>query len=714
MKTTTLATAPATSRFEAARQAAEAMVRDDSDATALLERGRAVAATVAALDVDDTCTIGAMVAPLLATGAVTPDAARAAFGPEVVDFAHALGELGSFRVSDRAGGDRQLSAGQAEALRKMLLAVITDPRLVLVRLAEQLQALRGARNLPGPERDRLARETRDVYAPLANRLGIWQVKWELEDLAFRYLEPDHYREIARKLNERRADRERYIDEFQADLTRLLAEAGIRAEVAGRPKHIYSIWRKMQRKDLSFEQVFDVRAVRILTESVADCYAALGIVHGRWLYIPGEFDDYIATPKENDYRSLHTAVIGPGGMPVEVQIRTQEMHAHAELGVAAHWRYKEGRGRDAAYDRKIQWLRELLAPAAEAEADRDFLDQVRADLFEDRVYVLTPKGDVVDLPAGSTPLDYAYHVHTSLGHRCRGARVNGRMVTLDYKLANGEAVEIIAGKEPQPSRDWLIDQLGYLASPRSRAKVRAWFRRQDEGRNRVEGKELFERELARLGLANAVPLPELLEELHLDTAEALYLALGAGDMSVAQVSGAIQRRLKLREPLAPPAPPAAPATRRKAATGLQVEGIGDLACTYARCCNPMPPEPIAGYITVGRGVTIHREGCPSLERMRRRQPERVLSVSWGGAGERGFEVDIVIQAYDRHGLVRDIGAVLTDQKIGILRMTTTTNPSTHTADILVTISIHGLEELSRLMTRLTAIRNVLSVRRRDGG
>jgi GTP pyrophosphokinase len=469
---------------------------------------------------------------------------------------------------------------------------------------------------------------------------------------------------------------------------------------------------MQRKQFTFEQVLDVRAVRVLAGSVRDCYAVLGLVHGRWPYIPGEFDDYIATPKGNDYRSLHTAVMGPGQMPVEVQIRTREMHEHAELGVAAHWRYKEGGGKDAAWDRKIQRLRELLAPAADGEADRDFLDRVRADLFEDRVYALTPKGDIVDLPAGATPLDYAYHVHTELGHRCKGARVNGRMVTLDYKLSNGEAVEIITGKHPQPSRDWLIDQLGYLASPRSRAKVRAWFKRQDEGKNRQEGRDLFERELTRLGLQNAISMPELLEELHLPGADALYLALGAGDLNVAQVSGAIQRRLKA---LAPPdmARPPAATRRRKPSTGLEIEGVGDLACTFARCCNPVPPEPIAGYITVGRGVTIHREGCRSLERMRRQQPERVLSVAWGAAGERGFEVDILVHAYDRHGLVRDLGAVLTEEKIGIIRMTSATHPASNTADILVTITIRGLEELSHLLTRLKGIRNVVYARRKTG-
>ena len=709
MKTTHLDSSTETPQLAATRAAVEELLPLGDDSQPALRRGLGIAAIVAALEVDPDTVTGAFLAPLLSAGALGMDAARQRFGEGPTRFARDLAALGSFHVGERFSPDRGLSPSQAESLRKMLLAVITDPRLVLIRLAEQLYHLRDAGKLSPEDRDRLAWETREVYAPLANRLGIWQLKWELEDFAFRLLQPGEYKFIAGKLNERRADRERYIEEITTELDGMLRESGIDAEVTGRPKHIFSIWRKMQRKQLSFEQVFDVRAVRILTASVADCYAALGLVHGRWLYVPGEFDDYIATPKENDYRSLHTAVIGPGGVPVEVQIRTRDMHEQAELGVAAHWRYKEGKARDAAYDRKIQWLRELLSPTTGTEDHRDFLDEIRAELFEDRVYVLTPKGDVVDLPAGSTPLDYAYHVHTELGHRCRGARVNGRMVTLDYKLASGEAVEILTGKHPAPSRDWLIEQLGYLASPRSRSKVRSWFRRQDEGQNRHEGRDLFERELTRLGVQSSVSLPALLAELKLDTADALYLALGAGNMNVAQVSGAVQRLLKEAQSLAPP-PRSHPERRRKRSTGLDIEGIGDLVSTFARCCNPLPPEPIAAYVTIGRGVTVHRANCASLERMRRQHPERVLSVEWGRAGEQGFAVDIALEAYDRRGLVRDVSGLLTDEKISIVRMTTETDRSTNIARIDVTITIHDLEELSRLLTRLKSLPNVIGARR----
>jgi GTP pyrophosphokinase len=593
----------------------------------------------------------------------------------------------------------------------MLLAVVTDPRLVLVRLADQLRRMRHARELAEPERLRLSWETREIYAPLANRLGIWQLKWELEDLAFRWLEPASYRQIAGQLNESRVDRERWIEAAIAEVSAELAKAGIEAEVIGRPKHIYSIWRKMNRKGLAFDQVLDVRAIRIVTATVADCYAALGVVHGRWTYIPGEFDDYIATPKDNLYRSLHTAVIGPGAAPLEIQIRTREMHEHAELGVAAHWRYKEGAARDAAYDRKIEWLRELLLPAAEAETDSDFLSRVRADLFEDRVYALTPRGEVVDLPAGATPIDFAYHVHTDLGHRCRGARVNGRIVPLNHRLANGEVVEIIGGKQAQPSRDWLIEQEGFLASPRSRAKVRAWFKKRDAGQNLAEGRELFERELARQGGQQAV-VSDLIGEFGLSSAEALYLALGSGDLTMAQLSAAIQRRVRARAAVPAPAelPPIGPAARGPAGA-VQVEGVGDLLSVHARCCNPVPPEAITGYVTVGRGVTIHRAGCRNLARLAARAPERLLQVGWGRSADRRFPVEIVLHAMDRKGLLRDVTTLVADEKVNIERLATRGDPGQGSVDLALRVSVAGLEELTRLLSRLSTLPGVISARRR---
>ncbi len=567
MKTTTTGAAAGAAVLDELRAALAVRASDAEGWEEARQRGDETAAILASLDAERVIIAGALVQPLLARGLLTRADAVATFGEAVTAFATDLERLGEFQAGAQWSPGRGLSAVQADTLRRMLLAVVTDPRLVLVRLAEQLRRMRHARDLEEAPRLHLAWQTREIYAPLANRLGIWQLKWELEDLSFRYLEPAEYRRIAGWLNESRLDREKYIETVIADITAELARAGISAEVVGRPKHIYSIWRKMHRKNLAFDQVFDVRAVRVITDSLVDCYAALGVVHGRWHYIPGEFDDYIATPKDNLYRSLHTAVLGPSSVPVEIQIRTRDMHDQAELGVAAHWRYKEGAARDAAYDRKIEWLRELLAPASEGESDSDFLSRVRADLFDDRVYALTPKGEVVDLPGGATPIDFAYHVHTELGHRCRGARVNGRIVPLNHRLANGEVVDIIGGKRSQPSRDWLIEREGFLASPRSRAKVRAWFKKRDLGENKREGRELFERELARLGGEHTLT-SELIGEFALPNAEALHIALGNGDLSLAQVSGAIERRLRGRSASTPAAdlPPIGPSAETGARGG----------------------------------------------------------------------------------------------------------------------------------------------------
>jgi GTP pyrophosphokinase len=712
MKTTTTEAAAGRAVLEDLRATLDARaVADDAWAPAR-QQGEETAEIVAALDAERDIVAGAFAQPLLARGLLPRAEAVAAIGEPAVALAEELGRLGEFRAAGEWSPGRSLSVGQADALRRMLLAVVTDPRLVLVRLAEQLRRMRRARDFEEAERLHLAWETREVYAPLANRLGIWQLKWELEDLAFRWLEPAEYRRIAGWLNESRVDRERYIDSVLAEIGAELAKAGIAAEVVGRPKHIYSIWRKMHRKGLAFEQVFDVRAVRIITATVEDCYAALGVVHGRWHYIPGEFDDYIATPKDNLYRSLHTAVIGPSAVPVEIQIRTRDMHAHAELGVAAHWRYKEGAARDAAYDRKIEWLRELLAPAADGESDSDFLSRVRADLFDDRVYALTPKGEVVDLPSGATPLDFAYHVHTELGHRCRGARVNGRIVPLNHRLANGEVVEIIGGKQAQPSRDWLVERDGYLASPRSRAKVRAWFKRRDTGENRREGLEMLERELSRLGAEHDVT-SDLIGEFGLSSADALYLAIGSGELGVAQVAGAIERRQRGRpqQPRGPDLPPIG-VVRRDRPAAVQVEGVGDLMSTHAKCCNPVPPEPITGYVTVGRGITLHRAGCRNLARLAARSPQRLLQVGWGKSAGRRYPVEIVVHAMDRRGLLRDITTVVAEERIDIERLASQGDAAQGSADLALRVAVGGMEELTRLLARLSAMPGIISARRRQ--
>ena len=710
MKTTTSAAAAGVAVLADLRNSLASLATDSSAWAVAETEGRETAEIVAALDAERDIVAGALVQPLLARGLLTPASASTAFGAPVARFADQLGQLGEFRTGAHWSPERALSTGQADALRRMLLAVVTDPRLVLVRLADQLRRMRRARELDEGSRLHLARETREVYAPLANRLGIWQLKWELEDLAFRYLQPEEYRRIAGWLKESRVARETYIADAIGKIQEELRRVGVAAEVVGRPKHIYSIWRKMHRKNLTFDQVFDVRAVRIVTRSIADCYAALGVVHGLWHYIPGEFDDYIATPKDNLYRSLHTAVIGPSAVPLEIQIRTREMDDHAELGVAAHWRYKEGAARDAAYDRKIEWLRELLAPGAETETDSDFLSRVRADLFDDRVYALTPKGEVVDLPAGATPIDFAYHVHTDLGHRCRGARVNGRIVPLDHPLVNGEVVEIIGGKEARPSRDWLIEREGFLASPRSRAKVRAWFKKRDAGQNREEGRDLFERELGRLGASQAI-VSDLIGEFGQTGADAFYLAIGSGDIAIAQVSAAIQRRMRSRSAEPPSELPAIGPLRRQSGADVQAEGVGDLMTTHARCCNPVPPEAITGYVTVGRGVTLHRSNCRNLARLAARAPERLLPVDWGKAGGRRFPVEILLHAMDRRGLLRDVTTLVAEEKINIETLASRGDPAQGSADLSLRIAVTGIEELTRLLSRLSALPGVLSARRR---
>jgi GTP pyrophosphokinase len=699
----------ATTRTASSRlHAIDAAVREldlPPEGEAARNQALAVAEIVRTLDADDEVVIAAMIQPLLDGKFIEREMAEKRFGTEAARLARALSQLGHFGLPPDWTPERGLEAAQAESLRKMLLAVIGDVRLVVVRLAEQLQKMRSAKQVGPALQRKLAMETREVYAPLANRLGVWQVKWELEDLAFRYLEPAQYKHIAAALKMRRSERERYIDDLKALLLGELRSAGIEASIDGRPKHIFSIWRKMQVKQLAFEQLMDIRAARILVNTVAECYAALGIVHSLWQFIPGEFDDYIATPKDNLYRSIHTAVIGPGGEPVEIQIRTHEMHANSERGVAAHWRYKEGGRGDQAYERKINELRSLLSPAEGTEKTRDFLDRMRVDLFQDRIYAVSPKGEIVDVPVGGTPLDFAYQVHTDLGHRTRGAKVNGRMVGLDYQLKNSDTVEIVTGKTPQPSRDWLSPQSGFLASPRHRNKVRAWFRKQNEAQNKIEGRAMLDRELQRLGV-NSPPIPELLRELGQASTEALHEALGLGEVSAAQVAGAVQRLQHARETH----PDTRQRTERQREPDVEVQGIGDLLSTYARCCKPVPPEPIAGYITVGRGVSIHSQSCANLARLSLKAPARVLAVTWG-KGEREVPVDIEVQAFDRRGLVRDVSAALADEKISIRGMTTVTDKRDNVARMQISFSITGLPQLSKVLTRIAQLPNVISARRK---
>ena len=598
-----------------------------------------------------------------------------------------------------------------EGLRRLLLAIVRDLRVVTILLARQLARMRAAGALPEPERQALARLTRDIHAPLANRLGIWQLKWELEDLAFRYLQPQVYKQIATQLDEKRTGRERYIAAVIASLQKALAEHGIRAEISGRPKHIYSIWRKMQRKQVGFDELYDLRAVRIAVDDVAACYAALGVVHALWVPIPSEFDDYIARPKANDYRSLHTAVVGPEGRTLEVQIRTHEMHAQAELGVAAHWKYKEGKGGGDAFDRKIAWMRRLLEGSGESTGEGTLAGDLDAELVEDRVYALTPKGEVVDLPRGGTVLDFAYHVHTMVGHRTRGAKVNGRIVPLNHVLRSGDRVEILTSKEPEPRRDWLLPANGFLASGRSRDKVRAWFHKLDRTRNLQAGRELLEKELKRLGLHQA-DLAGVAKKFHADSIDDLYIQVALGDVGPHQVGRALHEEQRATAEPDVPALPVRRPPRRVAAPGkskFTVQGVGNLLVQLARCCQPVPGEPIAGYLTRVRGVTVHRADCASFARLAAASPQRVLPVEWGQAGG-GYEVDVQVTALDRKWLLKDITTLIAQEEANVLDINSQGNRASGRVHLRLRLKVADFGQLSTLLGKLDALPGVEDARR----
>lgn len=600
--------------------------------------------------------------------------------------------------------------GGSEGLRRLLLAIIRDLRVVFVLLARQLARMRAAVALPAEQSAALARLTRDIHAPLANRLGIWQLKWELEDLAFRFLQPEVYKRIAKLLDERRTDRETFIRNSLAELQQALDTAGIHAELAGRPKHIYSIWKKMQRKALEFSDLYDIRAVRVLVDSVADCYAALGVVHTRWPHLPGEFDDYIARPKGNGYQSLHTAVLGPSGKTLEVQIRTHDMHRANELGVAAHWRYKEGGSGDADFEAKIAWMRKLLEPRAGGDTgDGGLAADLHTELLEDRVYLLTPKGEVFDLARGATVLDFAYHVHTEVGHRCRGAKVNGRIVPLTFQPQSGDRVEILTSKVAEPSRDWLSAHHGYLNTSRARDKVRAWFRRIAHDANLAAGRSMFERELKRLALPSS-DVARLPAHFHLKNHDELLIALALGEISPGQIARVLQ---ELAQPAEEPAPSPSPGAARPATfdhSALSIEGIGNLLTTLARCCQPLPGDSVRGFITRGRGVSVHRADCGSLARLARRDPDRVIEVTWGKAAAQAYEVDIELRGYDRKGLQKDVTGVISNAATHIIASSSRIFARTGEVEMRFTLRVRDFEQLSTLLGKLLALPNVVDARR----
>ena len=609
-------------------------------------------------------------------------------------------------------GQTYLSDDQsrAEGLRRLLLALVADVRVVLIALAWQLARLQQAASDDSDEDQRLqlGRETQLIHAPLANRLGIWQLKWELEDLAFRFVEPRTYDRIRKLVAERRADREAFIARFIEQLKSVVGEAGIQADISGRAKHIYSIWRKMQRKGLDFHELFDVRAVRVMVNTVTECYTVLGLVHTHWQPVPGEFDDYITNPKANLYQSLHTAVAGSGGRVVEVQIRTHDMHHHAEMGVAAHWRYKEGGPRDPGLEKRIGAMRKLLEHGEE-QNDEDLLESFSNVTTEDRVYVLTPKGEVRDLSAGATPLDFAYLVHTEIGHRCRGARINGRIVPLTTELKNGDRVEILTAKEPRPSRDWLSPRNGYLRTARARSKVRQWFRQAQFEDNLAEGRHAVEAEFRRLDL-DSDDLSKIVGNFNFREVDELLAAVGSGDVTPGQVAGAVERWHAARA-----APPSSLNLQKRTTPprdkdDVQIEGVGNLMHQMARCCQPVPGDQIGGFITRGRGISIHRQDCSQFINLAKRHPERVMNVRWADRAGSRYPARVKLEAWDRRELIRDIGTLLATENINVSAMNAQHSDPPEKVSIELTVQVADFEQLASLLSKMQSIPNVTSARR----
>lgn len=589
---------------------------------------------------------------------------------------------------------------QSEILRRMLLAMTHDVRAVLIKLAYRIQRLR---NLGAEEpaiREFIARETLDIYAPLANRLGISQFKWELEDLAFRYLDPENYFAIARSLANKRGERESCIQAFQEKLQQKLAESGIRARVYGRPKHIYSIWNKMRNKQRNIDELYDLLAVRIIVDNLPDCYSALGIVHSHWRCIPKEFDDYIANPKKNGYQSLHTVVLDGEGNRIEVQIRSQGMHEFAELGVAAHWRYKEGRKYNAATEKNIASLRQILY---QRDGGDSLMDDFRTELFSDRVFVLTPGGRLIDLVKGATPLDFAYAIHTEIGHGCRGAKVNGQIKPLTYKLRSGEQIEIIAVKNGQPNHNWLDPNLGYLVTPKAIGKVKNWFKQQKSAENIQAGKQLLDKESKRLGL-KTIDMPELLKHFKLPDADQLYAALGRGDLNGRQLAAALKVPELEPEPLRLAAPVSSPRTM------VTVAGIDNVVTTLALCCTPVYDEDIIGFISHKRGITIHRRDCENIRQLSVEQQEQLIDAAWGRERATRHNVPIVIHAFNARNLLSDVSQLLTAARVHISDASLKTHDDL-SAILNLSIQVENTQQLSLVLARIGQLPNILEARRK---
>ena len=669
-----------------------------------IQHSLATAATLVDLRMDAATIAAGLLHDVPEDTAVTVEDIEETFGEEIARLVEGVTKLKKITWTS-------LEEEQAEGLRKIFLAMVDDIRVILIRLADRLHNMHTLAALPADRGRVIARETMEIFAPLAHRLGMWQIKEELEDLALAYLEPDGYREVEELLREHRADRERYVEGVVQTLKRSLTEEGVGAEVTGRRKHISSIYQKMKKKGRDFDRIYDLHGARIIVEDIKDCYGALGIVHSLWRPIAGEFDDYIAMPKDNMYQSLHTAVVGPQGRPLEVQVRTWDMHWTAEYGVAAHWRYKEQVERDAVLETKMAWLRQLMDWRREFVDAQEFVDSLKTDLFPEEVYVFTPKGDVVELPRGSTPVDFAYHVHTEIGNLCQGAKVNGRIVPLNYQLGDGDQVQILTAKRGGPSRDWLNPHLGYVHTTRARQKIRQFFRRQESDENVARGRSLLEKELKRLGIERE-SYEDIARLFRFKKLEDFLVAIGYGDITVHQVSTRIMEVEKEGEEELEDSPPVV--APRHEAPGIRVTGVGDLLTRLGGCCNPLPGDNIIGYVTRGRGVTIHRQDCPSVLRaVRDGDRERLIEVDWGGDLSTVYPVMVEVTAYDRKGLLKDIAAVLDAESVNMTSASINTRKKDQTATIVATLEISGMDQLSRVLAKIESLTNVLEAVRQTG-
>lgn len=668
----------------------------DSDMPSSLD----VAILLSQLSVDETTLIVCLLSDSRLRSDEFNKTIKQEFGRSVQKMVQSLEKLHGFKASHTDNKE------QTERLRRMLLAMVDDVRVVLIKLAYRVQRLRELSHTDEMTRSAIASETLEIFAPIANRLGIGQLKWELEDLSFRYLQPETYRRIAKMIEEKREERESYIAQVVADIKQLLSDAGINAQVYGRPKHIYSIWSKMTNKHKQFTELFDVRAIRITVNTITECYSALGLVHGRWHHIAKEFDDYIANTKENGYQSLHTAVYGPEGKPVEVQIRTYAMHEFAEYGVAAHWRYKERSGQDEVLEKTISSVRRLLDTTD--TGNEELLDSFKSELFSNRVFVLTPEGKVIDLPQGSTPLDFAYSIHTEVGHKCRGAKVNGHIVPLTTALENGVQVEILTTKNSEPSRDWLNPNLGYLHSHRARSKVKAWFRQQDYEQNVIDGKTIIDRELKRVNVKYS-DIDNILKHFKSQTEEEWQAKVGRGDITTGQLASAFHQLIPADTIKKVPEKPR-PKKQESGSQSINVSGVGNMLTTLATCCKPVPGDAIIGFITRGKGVSVHRKDCINIINLEHDKQDHLISVEWSDQNNQMFEVVLVIHAIDRTGLLRDITSVLSDMKINVIGVQTLSNKDTQMADMKIIMEIQDLDQLHKVSDKINQLTNVLKVYR----